>query len=178
MWMEMTSAACGAALPNSTYGVVKSLKVHRNSTSTRTWLIAPSEGTAAGIRAGAAPTALIRAVLARSLLQRGDVPGAADRAIAALDAARGVAWPCRRCRGRSGSPARPANRCRAGLAGNAARHYWLARQLVPEQPDSLGSDGQTSDAAWVAQGLATQLLNPLQPVADGIAMAVQLSRRG
>src|ERR1039458_5506139 len=49
--------------------------------------------------------------------------------------------------------------CRAGLAGNAARHYRLARQLVPEQPDSLGSDGQTSDAAWVAQGLATQLLN-------------------
>jgi len=66
----------------------------------------------------------------------------------------------------------------AGFAGNAARHYRLARQLGPEQPGSLGSDGQTSDAAWVAQGLATQLLNPLQPVADGVAVAVQLSCSG
>jgi hypothetical protein len=58
------------------------------------------------------------------------------------------------------------------------RHYRLARQLAPEQPGSLGSDGQTSDAARVAQGLATELLNPLQPVTDGISVAVQLSRRG
>ena len=40
----MTSAVCGAALPNSTYGVVKSLNVHRNSTRTSTWLTGRNDG--------------------------------------------------------------------------------------------------------------------------------------
>ena len=44
MWTEIRSAASGAALPNSTYGVLKSLNVHRNSTRTSTWLTGRSEG--------------------------------------------------------------------------------------------------------------------------------------
>src|SRR6478609_12012488 len=44
MWMEIRSAACGADLPNSTNGVLKSLNVHRKSTSTSTRLTGRSEG--------------------------------------------------------------------------------------------------------------------------------------
>src|ERR1700742_4131281 len=44
MWIEMTSAGFGADDPNSTNGVVKSLNVHRNSTSTSTWLTGRSDG--------------------------------------------------------------------------------------------------------------------------------------
>src|SRR5882757_6904538 len=44
MWIEIRSAASGADLPNSTYGVLKSLNVHRNSTSTSTWLTGRSDG--------------------------------------------------------------------------------------------------------------------------------------
>ena len=44
MWIEMRSAASGADLPNSTNGVLKSLNVHRNSTSTSTWLTGRSDG--------------------------------------------------------------------------------------------------------------------------------------
>src|ERR1700742_4180828 len=44
MWMEIRSPAGGADLPNSTYGVLKSLNVHRNSTSTSTWLTGRSDG--------------------------------------------------------------------------------------------------------------------------------------
>ncbi len=44
MWIEIRSAACGADLPNSTYGVLKSLNVHRNSTRTSTWLTGRSIG--------------------------------------------------------------------------------------------------------------------------------------
>ncbi len=40
----MRLAASGADLPNSTNGVLKSLNVHRNRTSTRTWLTGRSEG--------------------------------------------------------------------------------------------------------------------------------------
>src|SRR5579875_2367574 len=43
MWMEITSAGLGAEEPNSTNGVVKSLNVHRNSTSTSTWLTGRSD---------------------------------------------------------------------------------------------------------------------------------------
>src|SRR5215475_5786325 len=44
MWIEMTSAAGGAEAPNSTNGVLKSLNVHKNSTSTTTWLMLRSDG--------------------------------------------------------------------------------------------------------------------------------------
>src|ERR1035437_2267821 len=44
MWIEIKSACAGVVSPNKMYGVVKSLKVHRNSTSTSTRLTGASIG--------------------------------------------------------------------------------------------------------------------------------------
>ena len=43
MWIEIRSADFGGGAPNSTYGVLKSLNVHRNSTSSSTRLTGRSE---------------------------------------------------------------------------------------------------------------------------------------